>query len=447
MRFTAVAALATIIIVGFATHAIVITYFPIQKTLGDEASYTLEAHRILDTAATNLVPGHMIFHHRPPLGFSYFALYAQPELIRNPQAQKWIIDRPHDTWSQEMGRFVQRVSFSNLCLLSIATILIFLLCRECGFGQPASLLAAALMMLNPRTGFYVQSIWPEILHLTLLLASFWAFALALRKEHDGRIGRMLGWLLLCGVLLGYARLTRGVVGPFVWVMAALAAWFVFRSRSPRTQNTRAGWSLLAAVVLLMSFHATLLPQQIANRQDHGMPLIGHNTWRNIEGGIGRTADYPAQYMNAAPDPMTREQLAKQRILTRVLDRPFSETLAQQTSVFFWRLGYSYVDRGFTVNRWGGRGAGIFFARATTLFSWTIFVAGLLGLAFRGFGSRAGATLSLFTLYYVAGLFIVIPNTRMFIQLVPLLLIFTAGALDGTIRLVSNRQEFRSRLEA
>ena len=81
MRLRRFALLAGILLAGITLHVVLLSAFPVQRTLGDEASYTLEAHRMLDAGFVNLLPGNMISHHRPSFGFSYFSLYAHPEMI------------------------------------------------------------------------------------------------------------------------------------------------------------------------------------------------------------------------------------------------------------------------------------------------------------------------------------------------------------------------------
>jgi len=429
MGFSRWMVLAGIGFAGVLFHAVVLSVFPVQQTLGDEASYTLEAHRMLDSGFVNLAPGNMISHHRPSFGFSYFSLFAQPDLIRHPDAEVWIIDTPHESWSVEMTGFMRRVAYANIGLLSLSALLVFLLSRECGFRFSASATGAALMMFNPRVGFYVQSVWPEILHLTMALGVFYLFAIALRRQREQKLLKMLGWLLLCGVVLAYARLTRGVVGPLAWVLSAMVAWVVWRSASPVLRGHRLAWAVLAVAILWISFEGTLWPQRQANLEASGSTLIGHNLWRNIEGGVGRVPNYADTYMDAASDPLAREELARERVIQRVLSQPMDRTIGRQVRSFFKRLTFSYYHRGFKDGRWKNSGGRDFVTGSVAAFSWCLFVAGLLGIALRGFVSPLSVSLSLFAIYYMGGLLLVIPNPRMFVALVPFLVIFSAGAID------------------
>ena len=440
MNFRRWMVLAGIGFAGVLLHAAVLSIYPVQQTLGDEASYTLEAHRMLDTRWANLLPGNMLSHHRPSFGFSYFSLFAEPEMVRHADAEFWIIDTPHESWSVEMARFMRRVAYANIALLSLAALLVFLLSRECGFGFPASATAAALMMFNPRVGFYVQSVWPEILHLAMMLAAFSLFAMALRRQSAQKWAGMFGWLLLCGFVLAYARLTRGVVGPLAWVLSAMIAWVIWRSARPTRRGHRLMAAGLAAAALWISFEGTLWPQRQANLEAYGSTLIGHNLWRNIEGGVGRVPGYAAQYQDAASDPLTREQLARERVIQRVLSQPIGQTIARQVRSFFQRLTFSYYHRGFRDGRWKNSGEKTRITGSVAVSSWCLFVAGILGIGLRGFGNPLRTSLSLFSLYYMAGLFLVIQNPRMFVALVPFLAIFSAGAIDTALGWLHGKRE-------
>jgi hypothetical protein len=145
--------LLTILLAGALAHLAIITNVAVKRTMGDEANYTLEAHRLIDAGPKVLLPGHMILRHRPPLAFSFHSLFARRSLIRNPDAEKWIVDRPHDTWSEEMTLFLRSVSLANLALLAAATVAIYGICLQSGCGLLGANTAAALLIFNPRTGF------------------------------------------------------------------------------------------------------------------------------------------------------------------------------------------------------------------------------------------------------------------------------------------------------
>jgi len=442
MRSRNLALLSTIVVAGIAAHYFLIQALPARQTLGDEASHTLGAHELLDSRGSNLLPGRMLSHHRSSLGFSYFSLFADPELIRHPGAETWIIDSPHEHWSPEMARFLRRASLGNLGLLVLASLLAYALARECGFRPSASALAPFLLLFHPRIGFYVQALWPEILHLTLVLGAFLAFSRAVSPAREVRLVRMLSMLALSGVLLAYARLTRGVVEPMTFAMALMAGWVALRAPGRKMGARRLASAALAAAVLLAAYEGTLWPQRATNLASSGSSQIGHNLWRNIEGGLGRTQNYPDEYFAAASEPVERERLARERVIQRALDWPLEDTLGRQLRVFFHRLDVSYLDRAFKDDRWRTGGKGRFLTGVTALLSWTLLGLGLVGMVLRGWQTRAGVLLSVFTLYYIAALLVVIPNPRMFVQLVPPLAIFSAGALDSLLRFAEARRSPR-----
>ncbi len=160
--------LASTAALAAAVHLFVIFQTPIVRTLGDEASYTREAHRHIDDGPAQLLPGRMLFHHRPPFAFHFFALFAERDLITHPEEELWIIDTPHESWSPAMARFVRSVSLAHLLLLLGTGVALYAIAARLGAGPVGANVAAALVLLNPRVGFYVQSLWTEILHMALL---------------------------------------------------------------------------------------------------------------------------------------------------------------------------------------------------------------------------------------------------------------------------------------
>ena len=68
LRAPALLCLAALVGVAVVVHLAVIFSTPIVRTSGDEASYTREAHRHIDEGVAQLLPGRMLFHHRPPFG-------------------------------------------------------------------------------------------------------------------------------------------------------------------------------------------------------------------------------------------------------------------------------------------------------------------------------------------------------------------------------------------
>jgi hypothetical protein len=423
------APLLAVLALGTLAHAALLARFPVVRTWGDEASYTREAHRRIDLGAANLLPGHMLFHHRPPLGFCWLALFAEPELVRHPEAKTWIIDNPNETWSEPMARFLARVSRANLALLLATAASLYAVALRLGAGRGPAALAAAIVLLHPRLGFFVQSLWPEVLHAALLVGGLGLVAAALEETGRGLRPRALGALGLAGVLLAYAALARGVVGPFLWIAAGLVALVHARRGGAGPAWRRALGGLAAAAVLVAAFELTLLPQRLRNRAEHGTTRIAHNTWRNVEGGLLYGPDQQERYWASSDSPEEREAAARARVLAYLARTSWTQLAWRQTGELVKKVDRSYVAQGLRLGRWGdvaphGAGATLV-AGATRLASWALLATGLTGLALAGFGSPGALLFSLFTGYYLAGLFVVIPNPRMFVQLVPPLALLSA----------------------
>jgi hypothetical protein len=431
------AALLAVLALGALAHGAVLLRFPVVRTWGDEASYTREAHRRIDLGAANLLPGQMIFHHRPPLGFSWLAVFAERDLVRHPEAEKWIIDNPNRIWSDAMARFLARVSRANLALLLATAVAVYAIALRIGAGRGPAVLGAAIVVLHPRLGFFVQSLWPEVLHAALLVGGLGLVAHALEDGPRGLRLRAFGSLALAGILLGYAALARGVVGPFVWIAAALAAFVGARSLGGIGRWRSAFAGLAAGAALLAAFELTLLPQRLRNLAEHGTARIAHNTWRNIEGGLLHGPEQQERYWAGSDDPVEREAAARARVFAYLAQTSWSDLALRQTGALVEKIDRSYVAQGLRLGRWRGVAPRSVEARlvasATRLASWSLLATGLLGLAIAGHASPGALLFSLFSVYYLAGLFVVIPNPRMFVQLVPVLALLTA-LLAGRLRL-------------
>jgi hypothetical protein len=431
------APLLGVLALGALAHGAVLARFPVVRTWGDEASYTREAHRRIDLGAANFVPGHMPFHHRPPLGFCWLALFAEPELVRHPGAEKWIIDNPNETWSEPMARFLARTSRANLALLLAAAAALYAIALRLGAGRGAAALASAIVLFHPRLGFFVQSLWPEVLHAALLVGGLGLVAGALEDARGGLRPRALGGLALAGILLAYAALARGVVGPFLWIAAGLVAAVHARGSAAAGPWRRALAGLAAGATLAAGFELTLLPQRLRNRAEHGTLWIAHNTWRNVEGGLLHGPGQQERYWASSDSPAEREAAARGRVLAHLARTSWTELALRQTGALVKKVDRSYVAQGLRLGRWrdvAPRGAGAsLVAGATRLASWALLATGLVGLAAAGFASPGALLFSLFTLYYLAGLFVVIPNPRMFVQLVPPLALLTALLVERRLR--------------
>ncbi len=159
------------------------------------------------------------------------------------------------------------VSQTGLSLLNVA--LVYLLARQVvGDRLPgAAALAALLAALYLPFAVYPQLVLGETLYLTLLLGAF--FLLGRWSAHPA--GRGV-WLLLAGVLLGLATLTRGLT---LGCVPLVAGWAWFGTR--RHREGRGARSLAAPALLLLLCAATVLPWSLHASRLYGGPVVVDTT--------------------------------------------------------------------------------------------------------------------------------------------------------------------------
>ena len=128
----------------------------------------------------------------------------------------------------------------------IQTILLFIgaaifgdLVRRWTGARAAGMAAFLMMAAFPQLAAFSRFLWPEVLHLVLVLVALWV--LAVRRESPL-------WLMLAGTSLGLALLTKSLLGPFVPVL--LGAAFI-GDRSPR-RALRLAISVAAIAVVIGS---------------------------------------------------------------------------------------------------------------------------------------------------------------------------------------------------
>ena len=191
-----------------------IYYVPGPKQLwGDEQMYRQAALELLDNGRTE---ENFLW---PPLYSSFVAL-----MLRAGN-----------------GSLLPLQLLQTLLLVASALLLRDLCLRLTGERDVADLAALTLLIYPPLVAF-AQYVWPEILHMTLLLAALWI--LMARRDR-------LPWSAALGFALGLALLTKGVLGPFVPVLLVPLALDGNRRRALQ----RVG---LALAVLLLTLAPTIL---------------------------------------------------------------------------------------------------------------------------------------------------------------------------------------------
>ncbi len=371
---------------------------------GDERSYILisNEHAANRELADRLVPGRMPRLWWPPLPYGVYSLFATGQHVEPAPHDDLYADPAVSAFARSLFRF-------NVGLFLGVGLLSYVLALQLGLGRPAATLAAGLVLANPRIWFFIQSFWPELLHLNLLLGALVAINAGLT---GGR-----AWLLpIASVLLAFAALTKGIV---VFYLLCLAPMLLLRG--PGTPRARIG----ALLALVLPFMLLLELQKQHNLGIHGDRAIANNTWVNIEAGMRPDFDYP-EYFAASESPPQRESLSRQRTLEYLATAPLAVVLQRGLDHYRHQLlGSSFFARGLDRERWAN-GAALEWLRPHVIrASQALFcIGGITALLQLLFGGSRQLVAAVFVLYYAAALLVVGFNARFLVQLLPLLTIFS-----------------------
>jgi hypothetical protein len=415
--------IALLALVTLTINTCVIIIHPVQKIREDEKKYVEGAHREISFPARlkRLIPGNMYFEQQSPLTSSFYGLFARDKLTRtnhrgNPGT------RPDPGWDEDLSIFFKRVSFFNLVLLLVIGVNVYFLCLLLNPRRICALAASCLVFFNPRLLFYIQAIGPELLYLALFTAALLMLILFYRRDK-------LYFLITAGVLFGFCSLTYEFAGFFLILL--ILVFFHFLGRRP---GSRVGASLKLVAILYCCYFAVVLPQKLANYFNHHVFAISLDKWMNIERGVIPAhvagGNLYRRYLNASPDPLTREKLSEKRVYDYLKQSNIPEVFAKQLEQFVSRqLNNSSLSKGFLEKRW----AGTYFPAMnriltciSIILSWGLLFFGVLGVVRYRFGSVESALMSVFIIYYVLNLFIIGVEPRLMVLVLPFLGIFTAA---------------------
>lgn len=408
-----------------AVHVLALWLQPPVQLWGDEPIYAASAREDAAAGEASLLPGRLRFEHRPEFGSRVLA---------------GLIDGTTD--NQELLR---RASLLNLALLVATLVELYALARLLGLSAARARVAVGLLGAFPWFGFYVHTLWPELLHAFLVLTLLVALLAHLRSGRPA-------WLVVAGVATAYAMFTKGVVGPFC-PLAGLVL-LVTALRRPEAREPR-GW-IRAAIPALLYVGTTLLvvaPQWVANaRAGHGAHLAA-NRWWNLEIGLRIPVEvmqaegfarwlpsirFSRRYMEAAATPEEREQRARERVLDYVGTHGWPSVLAAQTRklgrLLFTDLSSLEQSAAYR-DRWGQPPPG--WIRAL-LGPGRVFWYALLGLGTLGFARawrRDPARLLVggFFAYYALSLLAVPEKLRLVMPLVPFLALYASSLGARVVR--------------
>lgn len=395
---------------------------PVTLAWGDERAYVEHSHAHLDARREpwRLLPGFMPLEWQPPLVDVVYSFLSYGPLRERYAAGDEV--EPTLRWDDDLAVFFQRAERLNFVLLVVASVLLYALGLAAGLARWSSALATACFALNPRVLFYVQGLWPEMLHFVLLFAHLLAFLAFLRRGSAAA-------LLCASTLLAYCALTKGLAGPWF----AIAFLFL----AVRLRGERAGWrrTLLCLALFALPYLGLTGAQKARNLAVEGTFGIATNTWVNVEAGLrGRNATF-ADYWRASRDPVERERASRERVRAYLEATPLATVATRQLRSYRQLLlEQSFLQLGLEYGRWRGDPD-----RAQPLLdlsvalSWCLFVLGAAGALVLGATSAARAALACFLAWYLASLALVCSNPRFFVQAIPLLALFAALLVESAVR--------------
>lgn len=276
------------------------------------ASYAFAARRPVGDEGRYLHEALAIWHgHAPPADYIW------------PPLQKWFLAPlvgPLDgqLW---LAQLVQ------LLLLVLCAMLLRRIWRQLDPRPLAGDIAAWLMLASPALmafGFYL---WPEPLHLFLLLSAIWLLAC----HHHSLLAAALA-----GVAIGLALLSKGLLSGFWPVLLLLLARWPLR----RALWRQAAWFVLALLVvtapsLWQGWRATGKPL-VADSSVYNLYVGLNDSWRSdyIE---DRGGQYMREYLDAGTTPRQRNAAFTQRIDGLVAQRGIAALFWQRLQIQYFRL--------------------------------------------------------------------------------------------------------------
>jgi 4-amino-4-deoxy-L-arabinose transferase-like glycosyltransferase len=214
----------------------------------------------------------------------------------------------------------------TLLLVAAALLLRDLWRRWIGPGPLGDVLALVFLAYPPLVA-YAHFLWPEVLHLFLLLGALWI--LSARRTRPT-------WMPVLGVVLGLALLTKSLLGPF---LPALLLPVALEGRA-RDRALRLGLVLMFAAL-------TIAPTVFSNWKRLGVPMIADSARFNLWVGLNDTSrknfvdlvvgrEFNV-YQESAPDLTTRNEILAGKIRAFARERGVFGVLRGQLGRQYFRL--------------------------------------------------------------------------------------------------------------
>ncbi len=147
------------------------------------------------------------------------------------------------------GHNYDAVRIIQIFLFALAVVFIFLIAEKL-FGVKIALYSALSTALFPSLAIEAGNVTTEMFFTFLLVISIFAFCRAFLKDNNL-------WLILAGVFLALAAMTRSILQFFI-IVAVANIFIVYYKKT----SFRVGF--FKAIIVLIAFFATLLPWYIHN---------------------------------------------------------------------------------------------------------------------------------------------------------------------------------------
>lgn len=214
-------------------------------------------------------------------------------------------------------------------LLVLCAALLRSLWRALHGSVRAANTAAALFVLNPATLGYGWWLWPEALHLTLVLAALWLLVSGRRQDRAARA-------LLAGACMALAILAKSLLSLF-WPVPLL---LFLRRRRPHVL-------LKPMLAYLLGFALVSAPFMAMGWQQHGEAVVADSSMYNLWTGLTDRwrSDYvedlggltlPA-FLASGDTPAQRNAVYRQKSLDLVREQGIWTTLQSQAGRQYFRL--------------------------------------------------------------------------------------------------------------
>lgn len=398
-----------------------IEYFENQRIWGDEIEYIKLPHKQVEEVSPllSILPGQLGLYWQPPLAVSVYSFFTSDRLVQHYIGSKRL---EGEEFISERNRFIRRISYFNMALLCISGVLLYSIARLIGLSPVFASIATSLTVFNPRVLFYLQSLWPELLHFVLMLsATFFFMVYCTRKK--------VAFLCISSMLFGYCMFAKGIALYYILLLVVALAI------SERKYGRHRVFSVVLAFIA--PYSVLILSQNVANVVRHDRFALSSNTWINIEAGIiPREAinqegydDVFVRYFSVSSDSIRREAESKERVFEYIQKTSLLNIIENQLFIYHKMINHSFLKRGVDKQRWRNSEKLISLGIIASFLSWTLFVLGSIGAVICSKSDVRVLVAAIFVFYYMAVLFVVGFNPRFFVQAVPFLSLFAALLLQ------------------